>query len=132
MPWRSSTARAGQGSDSQFDLARPTGMSRPTACTEALTSAGNHTRRLRSSSSMILTPTLSLAKAKMQRAASELLGSWSGADVVLHGDLEKRNILRCHERGLVPIGRLPRRARLRRRLLGAPMVATCGRPRPAL
>jgi streptomycin 6-kinase len=35
--------------------------------------------------------------------ASRLLESWDGDDLVLHGDLETKNILVCHKRGLAAI-----------------------------
>lgn len=46
-----------------------------------------------------LRPTLRNAR----RVASRLLESWDGGDVVLHGDLENKNILICHKRGLAAI-----------------------------
>jgi len=39
--------------------------------------------------------------------AADLLGSWNGRPVLLHGDLENKNILNCNERGLAAIDPLP-------------------------
>jgi streptomycin 6-kinase len=50
-----------------------------------------------------LRPRLKRARAR----AMELLGSSAGRDVLLHGDLESKNILYCQSRGLVAIDPLP-------------------------
>ena len=47
---------------------------------------------------------------KIQRArhaAAELLGNFAGPSVLLHGDLEQRNIVRCQQRGLAAIDPAP-------------------------
>ena len=44
---------------------------------------------------------------RARRRVASLLGGWAGEERLLHGDLENRNILRCHKRGLVAIDPLP-------------------------
>ena len=62
---------------------------------------------------------------KIQRArhaAAELLGKFAGPSVLLHGDLEQRNIVRCQQRGLAAIDTVLRRS------VTPPMMPPTGQP----
>ena len=46
---------------------------------------------------------LAVGEVVVRDVASRLLESWDRDDVILHGDLESKNILICHKRGLAAI-----------------------------
>jgi streptomycin 6-kinase len=64
-----------------------------------IATAGAEARARSSSEAAELRPRLEQA----QRRVASLLGTWVGRDVLLHGDLESKNILRCRRRGIVAI-----------------------------
>jgi streptomycin 6-kinase len=68
-----------------------------------IATAGAEAKARSSSEAVELRPRLEQARWRV----AELLGAWSGEDVLLHGDLESRNVLRCCRRGVVAIDPLP-------------------------
>jgi len=66
---------------------------------EQITTAGAEAAARSPAEATALRPALERAR----HVASRLLESWDGDDVVLHGDLESKNILICHKRGLAAI-----------------------------
>jgi len=84
---------------------------------DQITTAGAEAAARSPAEATALRPALERAR----HVASRLLESWDGDVVVLHGDLESKNILICHKRGLAtidPLACVGEPAGLRRRLLG--------------
>ena len=65
--------------------------------------AGEEAEARSHTEAVALKPTLSRAR----RITRALLNGWGGRAVVLHGDLENKNILVCQKRGIVAIDPLP-------------------------
>jgi len=70
---------------------------------ERLAAAGAEAAARSAAESAALTARLQWARA----AARELLSGFAGAPVLLHGDLEQRNVLRCQRRVLAAIDPMP-------------------------
>jgi streptomycin 6-kinase len=68
-----------------------------------ITTAGEEAEARSHAESVALQPVLERAR----RTAARLLDAWDGEAVLLHGDLENKNILVCRKRGLVAIDPLP-------------------------
>ncbi len=66
---------------------------------EQIATAGDEAAARSPAEATALRPALERAR----EMASRLLESWDGDDVVLHGDLESKNILICQKRGLAAI-----------------------------
>jgi streptomycin 6-kinase len=68
-----------------------------------ISTAGDEAGARSAAEALELRPRLELARAR----AAELLSSWDGDDVLLHGDLENKNVLSCGRRGLVAVDPAP-------------------------
>jgi streptomycin 6-kinase len=68
-----------------------------------ITTAGDEAAARSQAEAAVLQPTLDRAR----RTVEMLLNRWDGHAVILHGDLEDRNILQCRRRGLAAIDPLP-------------------------